>query len=114
MTKKKEEEGDHNKYQQFIENNFQNSSEDLLKLEILTRGQRDNKEWIKQRKIRITASNFGTIFKARSTKRMISITNAVLNPKNISNIPAIHHGITLEKAALESYECLTGIKCLES
>lgn len=45
------------------------TSEEIQIIERKTIGQQDNKEWQKQRKLRLTASNFGKVCKLRSTSR---------------------------------------------
>lgn len=98
-------------YTFFIKSNFTKSLVEINEIEIKTRGQRKTEDWINERKIRITASKFGAICKARTEKRLISLVSDIINPISIEHIPSIRHGITNEERALEEYKNITGSTC---
>ncbi|KAM7298483.1 uncharacterized protein ISCGN_019078 [Ixodes scapularis] len=58
--------------------------------------------WCKERKLRLTASHFGTAF--RRTVWTDKGLDALVTPKDISKVPAVRHGIINEPVAARFYE----------
>ncbi|CAG9764290.1 unnamed protein product [Ceutorhynchus assimilis] len=101
-------------YMEFFKKNFTENLDNLMSIEIKTRGQRNNNEWLSERKKRVTASNFGAICKARTEKSLLSICKNIINSKCLDFVPSIKHGIETEKVALIKYEQITDIVCQAS
>ncbi|CAH1170962.1 unnamed protein product [Phaedon cochleariae] len=78
-------------------------------IERKTRGQRESAMWFAERRKRITASNFGTICKARSHKSKLNIAKSLTSSKHFVN-EAMKHGIDSEKLALDAFINQTGYK----
>ncbi|KAM7305554.1 uncharacterized protein ISCGN_015451 [Ixodes scapularis] len=71
-------------------------------LERNTRQQSRSPTWCKERKLRLTASHFGTAFRrAVWTDKGL---DALVTPKDISKVPAVRHGIINEPVAARFYE----------
>lgn len=70
-------------------------------IERATRGQGINPEWVKERKERLTASNFGRVAKMRATTSCHSTVISILYPDKLDNLEAIRWGKENEKKALE-------------
>lgn len=77
-------------------------------------GSQRTPEWFKARRLRITASNFGVVFKRRSfdpPQLLEKFVANLLNPKEYSGgggIPALKYGQDMEPTAREAYEKATG------
>lgn|SRR3990167_412376 len=69
-------------------------------------------EWYEQRGLRLTASNFGKMFKRRTLdppEMLEKLVHSMLNPKKYSGkIPALEYGCENEGHAREEYEKKTG------
>lgn len=70
-----------------------------------TLGQSNNLLWHAQRKMRITASRFGSICKA-VTANLDALAISIIQPKPFSS-PATAHGIKYEQVAVRKYESMT-------
>lgn len=71
-------------------------------IEEMTRGQNKNPKWFEARKLRITASNYGTI--CRAVRRdMDTLANTLVSPKSLKT-PAIRHGQKYETEAIKKFE----------
>lgn len=73
-------------------------------IELSTRGQSDSKEWILERSFRLNSSMFGRICKCNDKNKMVQ---ELLNPNDISHLPAIKHGKFYESYAVKKFEDLT-------
>lgn len=69
----------------------------------ITQGQRDE-DWFNARLTRLTASNFGKIAKRRNIFGSDKLIADMLVVKDLSNIPAVKHGIDNEHLAFEAYK----------
>uniref|UniRef100_V5I921 YqaJ viral recombinase domain-containing protein n=1 Tax=Anoplophora glabripennis TaxID=217634 RepID=V5I921_ANOGL len=82
--------------------------EEKLRIEKLTRRQNQSPMWLEERRKRLTASNFGRICKAKSSKAKFNIINDITQDKKL-NLPAIRYGRNHEDVAiikyLEKYPC---------
>ena len=85
------------------------TAEEAKKIEDCTRGQASSPRWFKERKWRLTASNFGQIVKSTERRDFSSLCDTLLNPPKISTRPIIH-GKTCEPIAIEKFESLTNKK----
>ena len=68
-------------------------------------------DWITQRKLRVTASNFGVFFKRRSfdpPENLHKLINCMMNPKAYGKIPALEYGKDSEAIARDDYIKKTG------
>lgn len=68
-------------------------------------------EWMLQRKLRVTASNFGVFFKRQSfdpPENLQKLVHSLLNPVNYGKIPALEYGKNTEEIAREEYCKKTG------
>jgi len=69
-------------------------------IEKSTRGQGRNNLWMKERRDRLTASNFGRVAKMRSTTSCQNIVKSILYPEKLDHIEGIRYGKDHEKFAL--------------
>ena len=82
------------------------SQEQIDDIEKSTRGQADNPKWHLARKGRLTASNFYRIHTRMETLKsnpgtdLSKLVKSILNPDDISNLPAIQHGKKMEPQAV--------------
>jgi len=70
-------------------------------IEQATRGQGCNHEWRRERKQRLTASNFGRVIKMRSTTSCSNTVMSILYPDKLDNLEAIKYGKLNESVAIE-------------
>jgi len=80
---------------------LQTSRTRQLVIERNTRGQGKNPEWIRERKERLTASNFGRVVKMRSATSCQNTVISILYPNRRENDEAIRYGKDSEKKAIE-------------
>ncbi|KYN28602.1 hypothetical protein ALC57_01994 [Trachymyrmex cornetzi] len=78
------------------------TQEDIVKIEIETRGQSNNPLWFAHRKIRITASHFKDCCMVKNEEAAKSLALRLLNPKKIHS-EALDHGIINEPVAIRKY-----------
>ena len=64
------------------------SAEEVASIEEKTRSQSENKMWHDERKKRITASNFGTIYHATDRRDKVKLAASLLNPPKLDNVAA--------------------------
>ncbi|XP_064473615.1 uncharacterized protein LOC135388167 [Ornithodoros turicata] len=69
-----------------------------------TRQQRNSKTWLKERSARLTASNFGAVFK-RATWSRKGLDN-MLAQKDISRVRAVKYGVENEDTARDRYKAV--------
>jgi len=67
-----------------------------------TRGQGNNPQWLKERRERLTASNFGRVVKMRPTTSCHNTVVSILYPDSLDRIEAIRYGKEHEADAIES------------
>jgi hypothetical protein len=74
---------------------------------VLTRDQGESLEWLRQRRLRITASirssKFGEICKATDRKNMESLVASIISPAELTG-QAIMHGRKYERVAREQFK----------
>ena len=88
------------------------SEEDIKMVHELTIGQRDNPSWLKLRKGRLTASNFGAVL---NSKRVTpSLIKRVLGEYSLSGVQAINWGINNEAEAIKAFVQATGLTVEDS
>ena len=78
------------------------TEEEIVRIELATRNQADSKVWKKERQIRITASNFGSICKATDRRNFTLLATSLLNLHEFSS-RATEHGKKYESVAVELY-----------
>ena len=76
--------------------------EEAHKLEKRTVLQGESEEWLKQRKYRLTASNFGKVY-FRKQSPSESMLKSIFTPRDLSNVKSISHGKQKEKVARTIY-----------
>jgi len=91
----------HNKCNTLLESLNKISYDDILKMEQETTDQ-SSPQWFLARKIRLTASNFGKIFKTRNDNIRINLSKVMLQQKPL-NIIAVKHGDLYEQEAITKY-----------
>ena len=84
--------------------NLEVTYEQMLEIELNTRGQASCDRWYDERKNRITASNFGIVVKGRKSIFLNSILNTLLSSTKSSSCPApCKWGKQNESEALKQY-----------
>jgi len=74
-------------------------------------------DWFTQRKLRVTASNFGVFFKRKSfdpPENLQKLIHTLLNPVPYGKIPALEYGKDMEAPARDEYIKKTGHEVLET
>lgn len=79
-----------------------------------TKDQRECQLWKDERRKRLTASNFGRVFKARSNNTKLRLIKEILHGDDISNVPSIKYGIQNESVAIKLYERRTNLSVSKS
>lgn len=82
-------------------------------IEFQTRGQTDNELWFKERKFRITASNFGLIVKRRESSKWSKLVDTFLYENKNFETSATRYGKNNEQKAIKAYEEKTGEEVTE-
>lgn len=92
------------------------NADQILAVENLTKGQRDNSTWGMFRKGRITASNFGPVISNVDSHRgpSQSLIKSLLGEYDLSGLKAIQYGIHHEAEAVKMYEVVTGNRVRET
>ncbi len=88
------------------------TQERLEEIEKKTRGQNQSPLWFKERKWRLTASNFGDILKATERRDLDKLCEHLLNPSKLTS-PSIVHGKTYESIAIEKFTQTTATTVLK-
>lgn len=97
-----------NRKRQFL-NDLEKSVEEIIKIEKETRSQASNPQWIQERSIRITASNFGKICKLRKTTSCANTVKNLLYSNFFGNA-STKYGKNSEIIALQQLEVFLGVK----
>lgn len=87
------------KKEQFI-SQLKLNVEEYQKLEKNTRSQRNCQQWFKERRNRLTASNFGKVCKMRRTTSCKNIVHSLLYGTQFQNIKQLEYGKQFESEAL--------------
>ena len=82
------------------------------RIEQATRGQAESPLWRKMRQMRLTASNFGRVFKRIRSRHPTSLLNSLLSNKSVDTA-STRWGKSHECDAVEEYETLSGRKTQE-
>lgn len=85
------------------------TDEEISEIERNTRGQSSNPVWKQERAFRLTASNFGTICKRRSSTPPDKLVKQLLYGRFSGNA-ATRYGLEHEAIALEDFQELTGLQ----
>ena len=80
--------------------------EDILKISRVTVGQRDNPAWHLARRGRLTASNFGSVLKAKRVTP--SLLKRLLGEYDLSRVKAVQWGVNNEEEAIKAFTLKTG------
>ena len=80
--------------------------EDILKISRITVGQRDNPAWHLARRGRLTASNFGSVLKAKRVTP--SLPKRLLVEYDLSRVKAVQWGVNNEEEAIKAFTLKTG------
>ena len=80
--------------------------EDILKISRITVGQRDNPAWHLARRGRLTASNFGSVLKAKRVTP--SLPKRLLGEYDLSRVKAVQWGVNNEEEAIKAFTLKTG------
>ncbi|KAK9752249.1 Viral alkaline exonuclease [Popillia japonica] len=81
---------------------LEKTAEDIEMIEAQTRGQNANPQWIEERAFRLTASNFGSICKMRSTTSRAKRVEQLLYPNFFGNT-ATKYGVENEGVAIKDF-----------
>ena len=99
---------------EFLLDSLKLTDEEVTEVEIGTRGQRTNDWWLRARKNRLTASNFGIILdqvQRRSKNSNYTFTSSLFKTLNqeysLGGVKSIGYGINHEKDAVQTYSALT-------
>lgn len=91
----------------YIQNRAKVSDVTITELAQLTKGQRDNPLWQQLRKGRLTASNFGSVLKAKRITP--SLKKRLLGEYDLSRVKAIQWGVQNEEEAIKQFTTTTGL-----
>ncbi|KAM7452193.1 hypothetical protein ABFA07_000377 [Porites harrisoni] len=78
----------------------------IARISQLTVGQRDNPAWHLARRGRLTASNFGSVLKAKRVTP--SLVKRLLGEYDLSRVKAVQWGVNNEKEAIKAFTLKTG------
>ena len=78
----------------------------IARISQLTVGQRDNPAWHLARRGRLTASNFGSVLKAKRVTP--SLVKRLLGEYDLSRVKAVQWGVNNEKEAIKEFTLKTG------
>ena len=82
---------------------------EAAEIELLTRGQSSSQRWHRERRIRLTASNFGPVMSLRDTTDGRALAKRLVDARPLS-VPAVVWGKNNEGKARRAYERKTGLK----
>ncbi|XP_068732573.1 uncharacterized protein [Montipora capricornis] len=85
---------------------------DILRISELTIGQRDNSAWFLARRGRLTASNFGSVLKAKRITP--SLVKRLLGEYDLSRVKAVQWGVNNEEEAIKAFTLKTGLAVKET
>lgn len=87
------------------------SDQEIIQLEVNTRGQSHNKKWLSERCKRITASNFGRVCKCTDRTDKTALANSLMSVQSTVNAKSLQHGHTFETIAVNKFENLNSVHC---
>ncbi|XP_028416374.1 uncharacterized protein LOC114540378 [Dendronephthya gigantea] len=91
-------------YNEFVFETLYKSKEQIQNIECNTRGQSDDELWYQERRIRLTASNFGSVLKRRESIHPKTILNKQFNSNCTKSVPkACLWGQNKEEIAIKEY-----------
>ena len=85
---------------------------DTLKISELTVGQQDNLAWFLAKRGRLTASNFGSVLKAKRITP--SLIKRLLEEYDLSRVKAVQWGVNNEEEAIKAFTLKTGLEVKET
>ena len=85
---------------------------DTLKISELTVGQRDNPAWFLAERGRLTASNFGSVLKAKRITS--SLIKRLLGEYDLSRVKTVQWGVNNEEEAIKAFTLKTGLEVKET
>ena len=88
------------------------SGEDISSIETSARDQADSQLWATERKLRTTASIFGSICKATERRDMNALVRNIISPPHVQS-RALQHGKIYENITVRKYEDTTATKTQE-
>jgi len=86
--------------------------QDIMRTSEITVGQRDNPAWHLARKGRLTASNFGSVLKAKRVTP--SLLKLLLGEYDLSRVKAVQWGVNNEEEAIKAFTLKTGKRVKET
>jgi len=96
----------------YLINNTKLTRDQIVEVSNLTVRQRDNPAWHMIRKGRLTASNFGSVLKAKRVTP--SLLKRLLGEYDLSKVKAVTWGVHNEAEAVKAFEKYTGLKVEET
>ncbi|XP_069134324.1 uncharacterized protein [Argopecten irradians] len=88
--------------QEFMDSHFNQSTGDIEKIEIESRNQSSSAVWKSERKIRLTSSNFASVFKRNPSLKVAPIVRTLLY-SSFKGTAAMRKGIALERVTRQEY-----------
>lgn len=85
---------------------------DIISISEVTVGQRDNPAWFLARRGRLTASNFGSVLKAKRITP--SLLKRLLGEYDLSRVKAVQWGVNNEEEAIKAFTLKTGLAVKET
>ena len=85
---------------------------DILSISEVTVGQQDNPAWFLVRRGRLTASNFGSVLKAKRITP--SLLKRLLREYDLSRVKAVQWGVNNEEEAIKAFTLKTGLPVKET
>lgn len=85
---------------------------DILSISEVTVGQQDNPAWFLVRRSRLTASNFGSVLKAKRITP--SLLKRLLREYDLSRVKAVQWGVNNEEEAIKAFTLKTGLAVKET
>ena len=86
------------------------TTEEAENIEQFTREQSGSYKWKEERHWRLTASRFGEICRATERRDMSSLAKSILNPPDLSRLPAVSYGKAQEANAIKKFMEVTKLE----